>query len=231
MGKEYRINLNEGGNRAAFTKTEEISEEYKLSQYLGIDSENADKWALYIPNNSEFLKQLSEKLSAIWNLVEKSENHIKAVQELINPTIDEKFTEVIRRDSSLFVRKEANGKGFYVNIKDLGEGIKKVLNIFLFIELCSPKLILWDDFEVAAHPSLIKSLLTWLIGKEWQVVLATHSIDVIYELAKMQPADAQVIQLKKKDGDILTHAILTSGQIKDYLDAGSDPRLLVDAIQ
>jgi len=181
-----------------------------------------------IPNNTEFLRRVEEKLSSEWARVEKTESHIRVVEEVINPVVDERFTEVLRRDSSLYVRKEA---GFYINLRDLGDGIEKTLSIILFLELCSPKLVLWDDFEISAHPSLIESILRWLCGRDWQVVLATHSIDVLYELVEIKPEDCKIIQMKKTQDDILLHKSLTIEEVEDLLSANNDPRFLVDLIE
>ncbi len=228
--KKYHIDLESRGNLACFIENRKI-EFSEVCEYLGIKENEAQNWAVLVPNNTEFLRSVESKLSSEWAQVEKSESHIKVVREIVNPTVDEKFTEVLRRDHGLCVRKEVEGKGFYINVQDLGDGIKKALNILLFLELCNPKLVLWDDFEVLAHPSLVKRLLLWLSKKEWQVVLATHSIDVLYELVEINPKDVMVMQLRKTGDDVLTYNTLTVEEVEDFLDAGHDPRLLVDLVE
>lgn len=203
----------------------------KACEYLGMKVKEGGNWVVFIPNDSEFLKRVEERLSNEWASVEKSGSHIEVIREVINPVIDENFTEVLRRDSALYVRKESDSKPFYVNVRDLGDGVEKTLNILLFLDSCVPKLVLWDDFEISAHPSLVKSLLQWLNKREWQVVLATHSIDVLYELVEIKPKDAVIIQMKKTGHDILTHKSLTVEEVEDFLSAGNDPRLLVDLIE
>lgn len=56
----------------------------------------------------------------------------------------------------------------------------------LLLEAVKPKIVLWDDFEVFAHPSLIETLLKWLTEEDWQVVLSTHSIDILYALLSIK---------------------------------------------
>jgi energy-coupling factor transporter ATP-binding protein EcfA2 len=212
-------------------KTFQLHESSKACEYLGIEPEGCYNWAVFVPNDSEFLKKVEGRLSNEWPSVEKSGSHIKVPREVINPAIDEKFTEVVRRDSALYVRKELEDKPFYVNVRDLGDGVEKTLNILLFLDFCAPKLVLWDDFEISAHPSLVKNLLQWLNKREWQVVLATHSIDVLYELVEIKPEDCAIIQLKKTGDDILIHKTLTVEEVEDYLSANNDPRFLVDLIE
>ena len=100
----------------------------------------------------------------------------------------------------------------------------------LLIEALKPKLILWDDFEVFAHPSLIKILLTWLGEGDWQVVLTTHSIDVLYELLEVKPKDATVLQLAKTKNDVLRYEKLTLNDLEDLIMANQDPRLVADVL-
>lgn len=228
--KKYHITLDDRGNRRGIADTSEVDPP-RACQYLGLKAEENQNWAVFVPNESNFLREIEVRLSSEWAMIEKSESNIRVVREVINPVIDENFTEVLRSDHELWVRKEVRGKPFRVNVRDLGDGVEKTLNILLFLEVCAPKLVLWDDFEISAHPSLVKRLLWWLDKKGWQVVLATHSIDVLYELAEIKPKDAVIIQLKKTEDDTLTYNTLTLDQLEDSLSAGHDPRLLVDVVK
>ena len=225
--KKYEINLDAQGMPRASSENALFSSD-AACEYLGVKREEAENWAVFVPNDTEFQKRVEGQLSQEWASVEKSESHIKVIKEVINPTIDEEFTEIIRRDSSLYVRKDP---GVYINLRDLGDGVEKTLSILLFIDYCSPKLVLWDDFEVSAHPSLLRNVLRWLSQRDWQVVLATHSIDVLYELTEIRPEECTVIQLKKTADDVLVHKNLTVEEVEDYLSASNDPRLLVDLIE
>jgi hypothetical protein len=231
--KKYHISLAPGTVRelSGEGKKFQLGVPNEVCEYLGIEPEGCYNWAVFVPNDSEFLKKVEERLFIEWPKVEKSGSHIKVPREVINPAIDEKFTEVGPRYSALYVRKEIEDEPFHVNVRDLGDGVEKTLNILLFLDFCAPKLVLWDDFEISAHPSLVKSLLQWLNKREWQVVLVTHSIDVLYELVEIKPEDCAVIQLKKTSDDILVHRTLTVEEVEDYMSANNDPRLLVDLIE
>lgn len=197
-------------------------------EHFGVAPEQAPDWAVFTPADSEFLERVRNALFTRWNWIEKSGSPVRVTREVINPVIDEVFTEVTPRTDGLYARKEVEGEPFYVNVRDLGAGIQKTLNTLLFLDACAPQLVLWDDFEMAAHPSLLRGLLRWLVDKDWQVVLATHSIDVLYELTEIGPEDASVMQLRKAGEDILTYRTLTVEDLDDFLSAGHDPRLLVD---
>ena len=78
-------------------------------------------------------------------------------KELINNCVDDKYTEILF-SPDLSARKD-RGEGMsplYVKVKDLGDGIEKVVLIALWLEALKPSLVLWDDFEGSAHPTLIK---------------------------------------------------------------------------
>jgi len=66
---------------------------------------------------------------------------------------------------ALCARKETPGTGpIYIKIEDLGDGVEKAVAIMLFANAYNPRIILWDDFETTAHPTLIRMLLNWLKG-------------------------------------------------------------------
>lgn len=228
--KHVVITLDHSGNTQAIVESARVEPDAVL-RYLAIKNGAANNGCVFVPNDSEFLAKVREKLVSEWSQVVKTGAHVKVAKELINPTVDEVFTEIFRDDKALKVRKEAEGAPYYVDIRDLGGGVAKALSIALFLGVCNPWLVLWDDFEAAAHPSLVRQLLSWLSQKDWQVVLATHSIDVLYELAELKPKQAQIIQVRKTAEDVLIHKTLTIAGLSRLLDAGIDPRLLVDQIR
>ncbi|MHC1635491.1 MAG: AAA family ATPase [Candidatus Methanospirareceae archaeon] len=215
-GKTWRVQINKGWN--SFIENENI-DIGGCCKYLGISIEKARDYVTYVPNDSTFLRSLEKKLWEEWASVEKSEAFASVIEEVINKSIDEVFTEVIPRFEELYVRKEKNGKPFYyVRVRDLGSGIEKILSVLLWLETCSPKLVLWDDFEASVHPTLIKFVLEWLSKKKWQVVLATHSIDVLIRLleVELESEDCGVILLKKTKDDVLLHKKLTKEALDDF---------------
>ena len=103
----------------------------------------------------------------------------------------------------------------------------------LLIESLNPNIILWDDFEIFAHPTLIREVLKWLAEGDWQVIMSTHSIDVLYELINLKDVlseDASILQLYKTKDDVLKYNVLTLEELEDLILANQDPRLLVDLL-
>ena len=120
---------------------------------------------------------------------------------------------------------------------DLGDGVEKAIKVMLVLETLKPKLVLWDDFEASAHPSLIKILLRWLIEKDWQVVISTHSIDVLYELVDMKDEaknvnpDVTILLLEKMKDDVLVYEKLSLDDLEDLIIANQDPRMVAKVLQ
>ena len=198
------------------------------------DGEKISRLVFFIPNDTSFMNELSTRTSDTrsQNMIVKSGAHARVVKELINKCIDDKYTEILMISPPLRARKErADGQPLYINVKDLGDGVEKVAITTLWLDAINPALVLWDDFEGSAHPSLIKELLKWLSKKKWQVVLATHSIDVLNSLVEVGPKDTRIIQLKKTNEDILYHANFSLGELEDILDSSQDPRMMIDTLK
>ena len=194
--------------------------------------QRVEKLIFFIPNSSGFIKMLIENLlkDANWSFVMKEGAHFRVANQ-ISECVDDKYTEILISKNTLCARKEFPKKGpFYIKLEDLGDGIEKAIAVMLFVEAFRPDVILWDDFEAAAHPTLIRMLLNWLSKGRWQVVLSTHSIDVLDRLLEVRPKDAQIIQLKKTEDDILLQEKLSLEELEDIMEANQDPRLLVDAL-
>ena len=220
--------------RLEFTTPENVLA--KITRSISGDRDN--HWKLsnstfFIPNDTTFMDMLQNKIKEeyIWNMVTKTGANSKVI-ELVNRCVDDKYSEVLRTPE-LSARKVRGNENlpFYVNIKDLGEGIQKVVTIALWLEAISPQLVLWDDFEGSAHPALINELVDWIANKPWQVVLSTHSFDVLSSVLNVKPADTKVIQLKKTDDDVLIQNSLSLAELEDIVDSSQDPRKLVDLLQ
>jgi len=90
--------------------------------------------------------------------------------------------------------------------------------------------VLWDDIEVAMHPSLMDTLLKWLADSNRQIVIATHSFDVLRSLTLIEPRDAKVILLRKDDNDVIHHKSLETDELEEILEKGIDPRAVIESL-
>ncbi|PMP97241.1 MAG: hypothetical protein C0167_01510, partial [Nitrososphaera sp.] len=86
---------------------------------------------------------------------------------------------------------------------------------------------LWDDFESNTHPSLLGHILGWLSSRPAQVVIATHSIDVLYELAMGKVQEFTVLRLKKSAEDVVSAEVLREDDLAESFEANIDPRKIV----
>jgi ABC-type lipoprotein export system ATPase subunit len=205
--------------------------EYKVADE--IEGEMSET-VFFIPNDTSFIDNLHFILSdeRFRNLVTKAGAHVNVTKDIVNRCVDDQYTEILFAPE-LSARKE-RGEGkppFYVKVKDLGDGIQKAVLTALWLEALNPSLVLWDDFEGSAHPTLIKVLLEWLSKKPWQVIMSTHSFDVLNGLLDVRPKDTKVVMLKKTNDDVLLHEDLTLEQLEDIVETSQDPRRLVDALK
>jgi len=238
---EMKYNVNEypciieimsDGTSNSSVNDEEVDIPKHVSKILKISEHNIENISIYIPNDTKTLDRYAEYISSIENEIVKSGAN-KRVAEFVNQCIDEKYTEVLWTREGLSCRKERpDGSPLYIKLDDLGDGIKRATIIMLLLDAHSPHIVLWDDFESASHPTLIRAQLEWLSKKDWQVVLATHSIDVLYQLLDIEisSADLQILQMKKLNDDTLIYESLTIDDLDDLMNANADPRRLVDAL-
>jgi len=63
------------------------------------------------------------------------------------------------------------------------------------------------------------------------VFIATHSIDVLYELPHIASRDGQVIVLRKTRDDVLHYKILYMDDLEDFIDRSVDPRKIMDMLE
>lgn len=185
--------------------------------------------------NEEILRHLL--VEDTWRIVEKTKAHNLVLREVINPSITETFTEVVRHFLAeqqmmlLEARKEfPDGTSAYIRLSELGDGVQKAIIPLLWFQAASPSLVLWDDLEASMHPSLVENILRWLAHKDWQVVISTHSIDVLYAVTNIEPADAHLIILRKSAEDVLDHQTFTIDEVQTLIDSGTDPRKLADLL-
>ena len=186
--------------------------------------------AIYIPNDSNTYELLHSYVCKNIDGVVSDELHTKVFKYLTGVIYD-RFTEVIPRRNELYVRKEVRGTtSSYVRLKDIGEGVKRFTLTYLTVEHLKPPLILWDDVEVSLHPNLLETILKWLADSGRQVVIATHSIDVLKTVIRIEPKDARVILLRKDNSDVVHHKTLELNIVKEILNKGLDLRVLIDTV-
>ena len=170
----------------------------------------------------------------LWRLIERRNAHISVAREVISPTINERLVELVPRKDGLSIRKEfPDGSSAYIRVSDLGSGVEKSLAAMALLEAVKPKLVLWDDFEASMHPALLKATLSWLARKEWQTVLATHSIDVLYSLLDLDREARErtrVMMLQRTPDDVLLCRPLTVDELEDLFLLKQDPRLVAGAL-
>jgi len=162
---------------------------------------------------------------------EKEGHNVRVVKELVSKVVYDRFTEVVLYRNKLSLRNEVAGKVMYVDVRSLGEGVKRLILAYYAVEYLNPRIVLWDDIEVAAHPGLARVLLEWLAKSGRQVVIATHSIDVLRTVVDLDLKDCRVVVLRKRESDVVEWRALELDEVEEYLDAGLDIRKLVDQLE
>jgi len=96
------------------------------------------------------------------------------------------------------------------------------------VKLLEPALIPWDDAEVALHPTLAERVVEWLSNLNSQVVVTTHSIDLLRAYAKASPPNSQLIHLERRSDDTVEHHTVPPEEVEELLGKGLDPRLAIE---
>jgi len=205
-----------------------------IAEIMNVEEEEFDSTALFIPNDTRFLRELEKRIveEKYWNRVVKCGANVSIISDVVSKVVDDVYTEAFVSYGDLRLRKQLDGQRvIYVKIEDLGDGIERMLTSALWLETYRPKLVLWDDFEASAHPSLIRVMLEWLTSREWQVVLATHSIDVLAEIIELKPKNTNIILLRKTRNDELHHKTLSISEVENLMLSSQDPRKIVDLLE
>ena len=234
----YRID--DHGNVFATTNGEELREEDYLRRIASLFELETDKdyvgklssLVAFIPNDTRFIRSLSGSIISAWNFIMKSGANVRIVRNLISKVVHDEFTELfLGAERTLMLRKELpNDKIFWIKVADIGDGIERALITVLYLEALQPKLVLWDDFEASAHPGLIEILIEWLTSKDWQVVISTHSIDVLDIITKIAPEDTSILMLKNDNYDRLSMRRWNVDELADAFESNVDIRSLFDLI-
>ncbi|MBA7656396.1 hypothetical protein ES703_64320 [subsurface metagenome] len=201
----------------------------EIASQLGTETKYLPGLVIFIPDTADILNKLEGRLEVHKEILTKKGVHIN-LAKILNEFVNDTYSEIVFLNPISLRKVYANDNTAYLRLGELGSGAEKVIKIMAFLEAFSPKLVIIDDFEARLHPSLVKLFLKWLKEKDWQTIISTHSIDVLYHLVDINPPDTTILQLNKSNEDILGHQILTLEQIEDILDANNDPRLLVDTL-
>ena len=165
-----------------------------------------------------------------WSVIESRGAHTRVVEEIINPTVDDEYTEVHLGKRGIEIRRR---DARWIHVRDLGSGVQRVLLTALIIEYVDPDIVLIDDFEVALHPALMKNFLKYLVRRGCQVVLTTHSRDTIELFDEIDvPADeGQVIVLYKDSNDIVRARYIDTSELHEILESGIDIRKALNLLE
>lgn len=222
------VEISELGTKTFWNKYE-ISIGAQIAKLYESSKKELSEMVLFIPFTTSILSDLENRMKVLKDLIMKKGYHIQ-LANFLNECVNDVYSELVFLEP-ISLRKVYPDNKVYLKLKDLGSGAEKLIKMMALFEVLSPKLIIIDDFEVGFHPSMIKLFLQWLKKKEWQTIISTHSIDVLYHLADIKPRDTTILQLNKSNEDILSHEVLTLNELDDLLDANTDPRLLLDALR
>lgn len=191
-----------------------------------------DILAVYIPNDSRAFENLLgfAMRDEVLRWAEK-EGYNARVARLVSEVVYDRFTEVLLRGQELSLRKEGAKGPMYVDLRSVGEGVRRFVLVYYAVEYINPRLVLWDDIEVSMHPSLLRVTLNWLAGSGRQVVISTHSLDTLYNLALVHPRNCRVMVLRKTPDDVVDWRAFTLDEIEELLDSRVDPRKIVDELE
>ena len=222
------IEISETDTRT-FWNNKETSIGAEISKMYEFPQKKIPDMVLFVPFTTSILIDLENRMKALKELIMKKGYHIK-LANFLNECVNDVYSELVFLEP-ISLRKVYPDNKVYLKLKDLGSGAEKLIKIMALFEVLSPKLIIIDDFEAGFHPTMIKLFLKWLKKKKWQIIVSTHSIDVLYHLVEIKPIDTRILQLNKSNEDILSHEVLTLDELEDLIDANTDPRLLLDALR
>lgn len=200
-----------------------------ISKMYELPPKKLSEMVLFVPFTTSILRDLESRMRVLKELIMKKGYHIK-LANFLNECVNDVYSELVFLEP-ISLRKVYPDNKVYLQLKDLGTGAEKLIKMLALFEVLSPHLIIIDDFEAGFHPTMIKLFLKWLKEKNWQTIISTHSIDVLYYLVDIKPLDTSIIQLNKSNEDILSHKVLSLDELEDLLDANTDPRLLLDALR
>lgn len=193
-----------------------------LEKFVKMVEKSSRTSVLFIPYDTKYIERIEERLDELEDFIISKGIHIQVAKSL-NKCVDDEYSEILFGEP-MKIRKVFLDNFTYVRLNDLGSGAEKLIKTMLLIESITPEFVLIDDFEAGLHPTMIDIFLEWIINLNSQVVLATHSNDILYKLTDINPSDCNVLFLKKSHEDNLDYDKLTLDEIEDLFNANTDPR-------
>jgi len=229
-GHSFRVNITV--NAETGTVDCDITR-YELLEKLGVrDEGELARLVIYVPSDTTFLKQLYNNLSTkdFWNSIHSKGLHTRCAK-FVQEITGHKYLFLIHTSDELSIVKEINHDYIITRLVDLGTGIFRATMMLLWFSYVRPRLVLIDDFEFAFHPTLTKAFIKFLVKElDTQVILATHSIDVLeslielYEDDVLDSKDCKIIHLTKDEEDKLYHTEYCIDKMYGMVRSGHDPR-------
>ncbi|KKN34634.1 hypothetical protein LCGC14_0791810 [marine sediment metagenome] len=195
-----------------------------IANFFNMNPKQLEHSVLFFPYTTSILDDLEWRMGDLKDLITKKGYHI-TLAKFLNECVNDNFSEFIFQEP-ITLRKVYPNTTAFIELKDLGAGAEKVIKIMTLLELLKPKLVLIDDFAAGFHPTMIRLFFNWLKKKDFQIIISTHNIDVLYHLTDLKPKDTSILQLNKSNEDVLCQEIFTLEEIESLLSANNDPRLL-----
>ena len=153
--------------------------------------------------------------------------HIGAANYL-NKFSDEQYEMIFPKHTYLAAITTSGRIGRRVT--DLGIGLQETLIMYILTKLFDIHIIIWDDFGSHMHPTLISNLMNLFIENNIQVIVTTHSLDVIFSLLYLpENIDVRLFKLRRLGNGLLVSECLTREQIEDEIFVDKrDPRKAIE---
>ena len=160
----------------------------------------------------DLLKCYWNFLDLVWSEIINEDITTKVAQRIFGNGYDITIEPYFGGRKTIYVFS----KGRRIRLGDWGNGIQ-VITIFLILYYyLRPKVIVWDDVELHMNPTLLMQLLNILSEiadfEDVQVILTTHSLEVIKIIAKMFENDNSFVGIltELREGKLLTREFTAS---------------------
>lgn len=179
-----------------------------------------EKAVLFIPNKSEFLRYMEIQMA------EKKETIIKKgwdrkITEFLGNIVKDQFTKIVF-GQPICLEKQIKDKTVPIPLSDLGSGIERIAKMIPLVEIINPQLLLVDNFGTGLYPVSIRRTLEWLMTNDCQVIISTHSTDVLRIVNELKPKGTQMIFLDKDKNDNLKNKVFSSEEISDFINHSTE---------